>query len=132
MNKYSSKSSNKFAKLKPPSYSYEFCFVTVSLLFLKLYSLNTFNSLSFFTVCLPVMLYLVITLFSHLLKFIQMMHIEDEKELLEEGSLFGILTSGQSRVMQKIAINLMGYFGLYFLSGQLDLYIMANDMMDQI
>lgn len=47
-----------------------------------------------------------------------MMHIEDEKELLsEEGSFFGILTQSQNRLIQKVAINLMGYFGLYFLSG---------------
>ena len=79
------------------------------------------------------MLYLVINLFGYLLKFIQMMHIEDEKELLsEEGSLFGILTQSQNRLIQKVAINLMGYFGLYFLSGQLDLYVNASDEISKI
>ena len=34
--------------------------------------------------------------------------------------------------MQKIAINLMGYFGLYYLSGQLDLYLTASDEIEKI
>ena len=95
MNKYTSKpASSKHVKhLKPPSYGVEFCWVSVTLLFLKLYSLDAYQSLTFFTVCIPLMLYLVINLFGYLLKFIQMMHIEDEKDLLnEEDSLFGILS----------------------------------------
>ena len=121
MNKYSGKTpSAKHVKhIKPPSYAVEFSWVSVTLLFMKLYSMDAYQSLSYFTVCLPLMLYLVINLFSYLLKFIQMMHIEDEKDLLNEegGGLFGILTLSQSRLMQKICINLMGYFGVYYLSG---------------
>ena len=95
MNKYSSKpTSAKHVKhMKLPSYGVEFCWVSVTLMFLKLYSMDAYQSLSFFTVCIPLMLYLVINLFGYLLKFIQMMHIEDEKDLLnDEGSFFGILT----------------------------------------
>jgi hypothetical protein len=48
----------------------EFTFVTVSLFFLKLSSAEVYLALSYFTICLPVMLYLVITLFANLLKFL--------------------------------------------------------------
>lgn len=123
--KYASKSQRH--KMKPPTYAHEFIFVTVSLLLLKLYSMDAFNALSFFTVCIPVMLYLVITLFGNLLKFIQMMHIEDEKSSSEEGSLFGILSAKQAYLLLKVAMNLMGYFGLYFLTGLLDTYVIANE-----
>jgi hypothetical protein len=72
------------------------------------------------------MLYLVINTFSYLLSFIQLMHIEDEKELMDEGSFMGILSLNQVRLLQKIAFNLLGYFGIYFLTGQLDNFIVAN------
>lgn len=60
------------------------------------------------------------------------MHIEDDKDLEVEGSFLGILTQAQSRLMQKVGINLMGYFGLYYLSAQLDLYVTAKEGFDKI
>ncbi len=91
MNKYNPKSS-KFPKIKTPTYGAEFSFVTVSLFLLKLYTIDTYTSISYFTCFLPLMLYLVINTFSYLLSFIQLMHIEDEKELTEESSFMGILS----------------------------------------
>ena len=61
-----------------------------------------------------------------------MMHIEDDKDLEVEGSFLGILTQAQSRLMQKVAINLMGYFGLYYLSTQLDLFVTAKEGFEKI
>ncbi len=55
-----------------------------------------------------------------------MLHIEDDKSN-EEGGLFGILTPKQSKLLFKVAMNLIGYFGLYFLTGQLDQIIIATD-----
>ncbi len=60
------------------------------------------------------------------------MHIEDDKDLEVEGSFLGILTQAQSRLMQKVAINLMGYFGLYYLSTQLDLFVTAKEGFEKI
>jgi hypothetical protein len=60
----------KKGKKPPPTYAMEFTFVTVSLFFLKLSSAEVYLALSYFTICLPVMLYLVITLFANLLKFL--------------------------------------------------------------
>lgn len=54
------------------------------------------------------------------------MHIEDEKELNDENSFMGILSLNQVRLLQKIAINLLGYFGVYFLTGQLDDFVVPN------
>ena len=125
MNKYNPKSS-KFPKIKAPTYGAEFSFVTISLFLLKLYSIDAYTSITYFTCCLPLMLYLVINTFSYLLSFIQLMHIEDEKELMDEGSFMGILSLNQVRLLQKIAFNLLGYFGIYFLTGQLDNFIVAN------
>lgn len=98
MNKYNSKSS-KFPKIKPPTYAVEFSFVTISLFLLKLCSLDAYTSISYFTVCLPLMLYLVINTFGYLLSFIQLMHIEDEKELTDENSFMGILSLNQIRLL---------------------------------
>lgn len=60
-----------------PSYVTEFAFVSTNLLFVKLYSEETFAAMSFFTILLPAMIYLIGTLFMRLLKFIQLMHMED-------------------------------------------------------
>lgn len=125
--KYSSKSPRHKQKL--PSYAAEFGFVSVSLLLLKLSSPEAYLAVSYFTICLPVMLYLVITLFGNLLKFIQMMHIE---EASEETSLFGLLSRKQGALLLKVAMNLMAYFGIYFLTGQLDAFVVASDSLDQI
>lgn len=106
---------------KPPSYATEFCFISLNLLFLKLYSENSYFATGYFSVLLPIMAYLVITLFGNLLKFIQMMHIEDT---LDDGSF---LTKKQTKLLMKVIMNLMGYFGLYFLSAQLDLHLKTSD-----
>jgi hypothetical protein len=116
--KYNSRSAKH--KFNPPTYAMEFSFVTISMLFLKLYSAEAFMAVSFFTICLPIMLYLVITLFGNLLKFIQMMHIEEEETSNGEnnrGLLGSILSPKQTSLLLKVIMNLMGYFGIYFLTG---------------
>ena len=52
------KTGNK--NMKPPTYSTEFAFVSVNLLFLKLYSENAYFTTSYFSVMIPLMGYLVI------------------------------------------------------------------------
>ena len=97
-------------RIKAPSYLAEFSFVSINVLFLKLYSVESYNATGFFTVMLPLMIYSVITLFGNLLKFIQMMYIEDEEE---SGR---ILTKKQTKLLIKVIKCLMSYFGIYFLS----------------
>lgn len=64
---------------------------------------------------------MVINLIGNLLKFIQMMHLEDGTD---DGSF---LTKKQMKLLIKVLISLMGYFGLYYLSGQLDLHLKTSD-----
>ncbi len=99
---------------KPPSYLLEFSFVSLNLFFLKLYSEESYAVTTFFSVMIPLMIYLVLTMFGNLLKFIQMMHIEDT---LDENVL---LTKKQTKLLLKVLTGLMSYFGIYFLSVQLD------------
>jgi hypothetical protein len=112
--------------MKPPSYATEFIFISTNLLFLKLYSENSYMTTSYFSVCLPMMAYFVITLLGNLIKFIQFMHIEDQ---IDDGS---ILTRKQSKLLLKVLINLMSYFGLYFISAQLDQFVKTSDDFDKI
>lgn len=70
--------------MKAPSYSTEFSFISINLLFLKLYSENSYMTTSYFSVFIPLMAYFVITLLGNLIKFIQFMHIEDP---IDDGSI---------------------------------------------
>jgi hypothetical protein len=56
--------------IKPPSYMAEFSFVSVNLLFLKLYSTQSYEVTSYFSVMIPIMIYMVLTLFGNLLRFV--------------------------------------------------------------
>jgi len=56
--------------LRSPSHIAEFAFVSTNLLFIKLYKEELFTAMSFFSVLLPAMVYLIGTLFLSLLKFI--------------------------------------------------------------
>lgn len=108
--------------LKAPSHVAEFAFVSVNLMFVKLYKEELFLAMSFFTVLLPAMVYLIGTLFTSLLKFIQLMHMED----IDDDSSF--LTVKQRMILAKVIRNLLGYFGIYFLSQQLDLFIRVENI----
>ncbi len=109
---------------KPPSYFVEFAFVSMNLFFLKMYSENSYFATSFFSVLVPMMAYSVISLFGNLLKFIQLMHIEDAST--------SILSPKQLRLLLKVLMNLMTYFGLYFLSAQMDLHLKTSDNFNKI
>jgi hypothetical protein len=74
----------------------------------------------------------VISLLGNLIKFIQMMHIEDYATDdgnggLGSGFIFSILTKKQWKLLLKVLMNLLSYFGLYFASVQLDLHLKPSD-----
>lgn len=93
---------------KPPGFAVEFGFISLNLLFLKLYSENAFFTTSFFSVLIPLMAYQVITLLGNLLRFIQFMQMEED-----DGSF---MSKKQMKLLFKVLMNLMSYFGLYFAS----------------
>jgi hypothetical protein len=62
---------NKNSKnMKMPTFAVEFSAVSLNLLFLKFYKDEIFAIIGFFSVLIPLMAYLVISLFGNLLKFI--------------------------------------------------------------
>jgi hypothetical protein len=67
--------------------------------------------MTFFTILLPFMIYAIATLFVSLLKFIKLLHIEEQGE--DDGSF---LTLKQKKLLGQVLRNLACYFGLYFLS----------------
>ena len=103
--------------MKMPSLFPIFGCVSANCMLLKLYSEQFYDAMSYFAVLLPLMIYLIIMLFGNLLKFIKMMHIEESED---ESA---ILTVKQRKILTKVMRNLLGYFGLYFLSQQLDKFI---------
>lgn len=84
----------------------------------KLYSDQTFSAVTFTTILLPLMLYFILSIVFNILKFLKLLHTEDIDE--EEG---GILSSKQIKLLFTVARNLLAYFGLYMVSGELDKHI---------
>ena len=102
---------------KPPGWITEAAFCSVSLFLVKLYSDPAFSALSFTTVLLPMMVYFIFSIIFNVLKFLKLLHTE---EVDEDG---GILSSKQIKLLFTVARNLLGYFGLYIASGELDKHI---------
>ena len=107
---------------KPPGFLCEAAFCTVSLFLAKLYSDATFEALSFTTVLLPLMLFFIFSIVFNVLKFLKLLHTE---ELDEEA---GLLSPKQLKLLFTVARNLLGYFGLYILSGELEKHIVQKDL----
>jgi hypothetical protein len=62
----------------------EVAFLSTNLFFLKFYSPQSYEAMTFFTILLPFMIYAIATLFGSLLKFIKLLHIEEQAE--DDGS----------------------------------------------
>ena len=62
---------------KPPSHASELTFIVVNLFLAKFYSERFFEAMTFFNIAVPLMLYLIICLFQNLIKFTQLLQIED-------------------------------------------------------
>lgn len=63
--------------MKPPGYALEFGFISLNLFFLKMYSENAYFTTTYFSVLIPIMAYQIISLLGNLIKFIQMMQVEE-------------------------------------------------------
>ena len=61
---------NQNQNLKNPSYVAEIACLSTNLFFLKFYSPEAYDAMTFFTILLPFMIYSIGTLFGFLLKFI--------------------------------------------------------------
>jgi hypothetical protein len=72
-----SKTQKNLRHNKLPSYVSELTFIMVNMFLFKFYSERFFGAMSFFNVAIPMLIYLICTLFSNLLEFIKLLHIED-------------------------------------------------------
>ena len=57
-------------KETPPSYTSELLLFTANLLFVKMYSASNFEALTFFLLALPMLVYIIGTLFINLMQLI--------------------------------------------------------------
>ena len=60
-----------------PSYGSEVMFVVVNMFLLKFYNDNFFESMTFFLMSTPMLVYLICTLLMNLLDFIKLIHLEE-------------------------------------------------------
>jgi|Transcript_36517 hypothetical protein len=107
---------------KPPGFIVEAVFCSVSLFLLKLYSDAAYDALSYMTVFIPVMIFFVLSIVFNVLKFMKLLHTEE----LDEDA--GLLSNKQIKLLFTMARNLIGYFALYMLAGELDTHITHKEL----
>ena len=110
------------AAKKPPGFITETVFLCVSLFLLKIYSDAAFDALSFVTVLIPIMVFFLLSIVFNILKFIKLLHTEE----LDEDA--GILSPKQIKLLFTVARNLLAYFGVYMISGELDKHITHEEL----
>lgn len=107
-----------------PKHNAELIFLTVNLLFLKLLvSEQFFEAMTFFLICVPILGYLLFSIFSNLYQLLELMHIEAlaaESPLAPEEEQSTLISPKQLKRIVRIARDLLLYFGIYFLAGQID------------
>lgn len=124
-----SKTQKNLRHSKPPSYASELVFVMVNMFLFKFYSERFFDAMSFFNVAIPMMVYLICTLFSNLMEFIKLLHIED----LAGGEVDDsqLISPKQQKLLVRVIRDLCAYFGIYYLSAQLDqIFVLKEDILD--
>lgn len=88
-------------------------------------------AMTFFTAALPMIAYLSVNSLIAMFKFIMLMQIDDETSGNSNpngsSTLGGIMSPKQWRGLAKLLKNLCLSFSLYFLSMELDLYVIAVD-----
>ena len=139
-----SKSQKNIQQLKnksPPGYTSEIAFLMINLFILKFYSERFFDAMSFFNISIPIMLYLVGCLIINLLDFVKQMHIDEmtgspveEDENSNESSIFDqIISPVQVKLLNRIVRDLCAYFGVYYLSSQIDtVFALKEDRLDKL
>lgn len=102
---------------KPPGFICEAVFCSVSLFLAKLWSDATFAAISYTIVLFPIMIFFIIAIIFNILKFLKLLHTED----LDEEA--GLLSPKQIKLLLTVTRNLLGYFGVYLLSGELEKHL---------
>ena len=69
---------------EPPSHASEIIFLMMNLFLLKFYSEMFFDAMTFFNISVPMMIYLVFTLFLTLIEFMKQLALEEKVGVSEE------------------------------------------------
>ena len=107
---------------KPPGFIVETVWASTTLFLLKLYSDAAFGALSFTTVFIPLMIFFALSIVFNVLKFVKLIHTEE----VDEDA--GLLSSKQIKLLCTMGRNLLGYFALYMLAGDLDAHVTHKDL----
>lgn len=108
-----SKNQKNLRHSKPPSYASELMFIMVNMFLLKFYSERFFDAMTFFNVSIPMLIYLICTLFINLMEFIKLLHIEDLAGDTDDSQL---ISPKQQKLLTRVIRDLCAYFGIYYLS----------------
>ena len=107
---------------KPPGFICEAAFFSVSHFLAKLWSDATFSAISYTIVLFPIMLFFLLSIVFNILKFLKLLHTED---LNDEA---GLLSPKQIKLLFTVTRNLLGYFGVYLLSGELEKHLIQKEL----
>ena len=117
---------NKLRHSKPPSYASELTLVIVNMFMLKFYSERFFDAMTFFNIAVPMLAYLICTLFMNLMEFIKLLHIEDTDQ-------DQLISPKQRKLLTRVVRDLAAYFGIYYLTSKFDsLLTLKEDALDGI
>ena len=101
-------------------------FIMVNLFFIKFYDVTCFQLMTFFKITVPIMAYLVCTLFLNLIEFMKLLHIEEieanksrkrkKNKAQAEEEESALISPKQYKLLIRISRDLLAYFGIFYLS----------------
>jgi hypothetical protein len=104
--------------------------LVVNLFLIKFYNGEFFEAMTFFKICVPLMIYFIGMLFLNLIEFVKLLHIEDPNADDEEPS---IVSPKQMKLLTRVFRDMCTYFGLYYFSAELDkILVVKEDALDSI
>ena len=93
--------------------------VMINMFLFKFYSEVFYDAMTFFIIGVPMMAYLVGNVFFNLLEFIKQLHLDDLAGVNDDENT-PIVTPLQQRLLVRVIRDLSAYFGIYYLTAQLD------------
>jgi len=108
-------------------------FIMMNMFMLKFYSDRFFDAMTFFIMVVPLLGYLICSLFVNLMEFIKLLHIEELSGSLTEEESNSIISPKQQKLLVRVIRDLCAYFGVYYLSGQLDkIFVLKEDILEKL
>lgn len=119
--------------MKPPGYAAEIMFLMANMFMLKFYSERFYDAMTFFLLSVPLLGYLICTLFVNLMEFIKLLHIEEISGSLNEEESQALISPKQQKLLVRVVRDLLAYFGVYYMSSKLDtIFTLKEDVLDAI